>query len=359
MMSIFTSFTNLPAEVRNIIYDELCTDGLAVLRTCTLVHQEAASYYYQRNPFTVSLPAVHSKGATILPPMADRYLTYLRQLTLCTSIGRPELADTREVARSIVALTRTGTHLEVLTLVFSSKISPILQTRIDDSVLHDTHPITHALRALLLFDVAKQVRVELENAWFAAGVVDDLRSEFGDRLEVFTAVQGEAFERPLTGHYSLTHLQAFGINEHDAAYLQRECLHGGSTPSSLGSALSELDVFSPMEFFDEEPMDVGNFVRIERADSGFGELIFDMDEAEPGMEVEVKKTGYLHMPALDDEELGESDDVDDEEMEGMDGIDAIVGNLEELEVRRVNEEDVCYMVNFAPELMGRWPEESV
>ncbi|KAJ4352757.1 hypothetical protein N0V95_003975 [Ascochyta clinopodiicola] len=355
-----STFTDLPAEMRNIIYDELCTDSLAVLRTCTFIHQEAASHYYQHNSFTVSLPAAHSKGATILPPIADRYLKYLRRLTICTTIGRPELVNTQEVARSIAALASTGTNLEALTLRFSSQISPILQTRVDDSVLHNTHPITYALRALLTSDVAKSLRVELENAWFAPGIVDGLRSEFGDRLEFLTTVQGEETERPLTGHYSLTHLQAYGINEQDVwdtEYLQSDRLHGGSTPSSLDSALSELDVFSPIEFFDEEPEDLRNLFKTEGAGLGVDELMFEIEE-ELGIEVDAKDTGYLHAPAIDDEELNENDDVDDDEMEGIDGFDAIVGNLEELARRRVNEEDICYMVNFAPGLLGKWLEES-
>ncbi|KAF9697975.1 hypothetical protein EKO04_004363 [Ascochyta lentis] len=358
-MSIFTGFTDLPAEMRNMVYHGLLpgSKSLALLRTSKLIHQEAAPYFYQHNLFTISLPATHSEGATILPPIANRYLKYLRQLTICMTVGRPGSANTQETARSIAALTGIGANLDILNFRFSSKISTLLQSRVDDSVLHNEHPITYALRTLLTFDVAKQVRVELDNVWFATDVIRDLRSEFGERLGVLNTIKGENIERPLTSRYSTTHLHALGVEEQDAEYLQIECLPSGSTSSSLDSALSELDTFSPMDFLDEEREEIYDLVETEKAGSGFRQLVFGINENEFQLE-DAKDTRYIHASALDNEELNESDDVDDEEMEGIDDIDAIVGNLEELEMWRVNGKDVCYLTNFAPEVLGRRLEES-
>ncbi|KAF1359314.1 hypothetical protein EJ07DRAFT_156215 [Lizonia empirigonia] len=353
-----TAFTELPAgESVNIcnglpkqhVQNGSSSNGSAPLQISRLTSQESTPFYYPQNSFSISFPTHRPGRATDLPPIADYDSAFCRQLTIHTNITHPNSARTKEAAHRIGTLTNIITPFEILNLKFSSKASKFLQSRVDDAILHTAHPITDALRMILTFGVAELVRVELDNVWFATDVADDLQRKFGGRLDIFTTPEGGETKRQLTGQYSTTHLDKFGSelrDGQDAEYLQEE----DSASSSLGSALSDLDMFCPMDFLDEDPQDFRDRARFTREDSGF----FDMDGEEVGWGYNTVGAGDLHDCTSDAEELDENDDVDDEELEDIPDIDSVVGNLEEMEMQRVDEKDVCYMTNFAPELLGRW-----
>lgn len=325
------------------------SNGSAPLQISRLTAQESTPVYYPQDSITISFPAHRPGRATDLPPIVGHDSAFCRQLTIHTIITRPNSARTKEAAHRIGTLTKIITPFEILDLKFSSRASKFLQSRVDDAILHTAHPITDALRKILSFGVAALVRVELDNVCFATDVADDLQRLFGDRLDIFTTPEGGETKRQPTGQYSTTHLEEFGFelrNDQDVECLQEE----DSASSSLGSALSDLDMFCPVDFLDEDPQDFQDRARFTREDSAF----FDMDGDEVAWGHNTVGAGDLHDCNSDDEELDENDDVDDDEMEAIPDIDSVVGNLEEMEMQRVDEKDVCYMTNFAPELLGRW-----
>lgn len=212
-----------------------------------------------------------------------------------------------------------------------------MSTTIDDCVLYVTHPLTLALQHFLSSGV-KSARVNLKGVWFAPGLAPKLLREFEGSLEVITC--DSSTERALAGQMTQDHLRDLGLDlkdVEDAEYLHSSDYHGDfpSLPSSLSSALSELDTFSPMDHLDEYPEDLQDTTKAEESDSLFDEPMFDMDDVDEGSE----------------EELTEDDDVDDEEMEDINDFETIINNLQEVTHRRVIEKDVCYMTNFAPNML--------
>ena len=80
------SFMDLPAEVRNSIYSELFSNPVAdidfsLLTASKPINEEAASYFYQHNAFTVSLPT-RTYACKILSLIPNKYLKYIRQFTI-------------------------------------------------------------------------------------------------------------------------------------------------------------------------------------------------------------------------------------------------------------------------------------
>lgn len=268
------------------------------------------------------------------------------------------------MAGFISALRDIGVTLEVLRFELSSKSSKALGMCVDDPVLHMDHPIAYALRTVFAFGITKKAQVELKNVWFASGILDELRSELDSgQLEVFTAGERERVERPLTGNYSAVHLSKLGLDQQDvkdAEALQEFVSDSDfvdSMPSSLNTALSELDRFFIAEYLNEEPEGFQDLSKREGADSisdGTISEIQDIRNYENANEGDSEDTKHLQTPTLDDEELTEDDDIEDEEMIDIDNIDAIIGHMEAAEMQRMNMKDVCYMTNFAPDLLGKW-----
>jgi hypothetical protein len=339
------SLMDLPAEVRNSIYNELFSNlvtdvDFSLLTASKLINEEAASYFYQHNAFTVSLP-IRTCACKILSPIPNRYLKHIRRFTIdvCLITSRTMVDD---CARRIAALADSGATFSTLTLSFRSTTSRMLSNRVDDPVLHAEHPITLALRHILSSNIARSVRIVLDDVWFAPGVASQLAYDSQGSLEVVTSASST--ERPLLGQTTQDHLRNLGLevqDVHDAEYLLPSLSDGSlsSMPSPLSSALSEVDAFSPTEFMDEARDEGAENVhdpsKNQNADSLFDEPLFDTDE----------------------DELNEEDDVGDEDMEDIDDIDAILGNMEETMHYCANEADVCYMTNFAPDLLRRWLED--
>ncbi|KAJ4371914.1 hypothetical protein N0V86_008468 [Didymella sp. IMI 355093] len=115
-----------------------------------------------------------------------------------------------------------------------------------------------------------------------------------------------------------------------------------TAPSSLSSgfAFSELDTFSPTEYRDTYHENLQYSANEEHPEAFSDDPMFDMDVLYEGSE----------------EELTEDDDVDEEEMEDIDDIEGIVDNLVQVCQQRATDEDVCYMTNFAPNMLRAWSE---
>ena len=371
------AFFDLPSEIRNVVYNNMRADdatspaqgnsNLCMWAASRQLHQEVTSHFYQHSHFSTTLLNPQTHDATILPPIPDRYLKYLRQLTIRTTIGQPNPTSIDKVADSITALGDVGATFEVLCFELSSKISEALGMCVDDPVLHTDHPITYALRTVLAFGIAKTVQVELKNVWFASGVLDELRSGLSSgRLEVFTDTENKKIERPLIGNYSTVHLDNLDLDEQDvrdARVLQEYVSSSESAalmPSSLSTALSDLDRFFIAEYLDGDPGSFEDLLGREKADSLFDEPMFEIQgigNPESAIEDDNGNAESLEIFMEDEEELTEDDDIEDEEIIDVHSIDAIVGNMKAMEMQRVNMKDICYMTNFAPDSLGKWVEK--
>ncbi|KAJ8111268.1 hypothetical protein OPT61_g6093 [Boeremia exigua] len=336
------TFADLPPELRNSIY-EMLLDGsapnLSVLVTSPLLHEEAASYYYQNSALTIDLPYIEIVGETILPSIPDQYLRYIKHLSInmCLSTSMVLQAD---CARRIKALPDACPTLTNLTINLTSNTSRLLSARIDDSVLAESHSLTLALRHLLSSSAIQSVHLNWDGVWFAPHLATQLTSEFQGRLEILSSASSP--ERELLGQTTQTHLRGLGADAEEVTDLQLNPSTAPSTPASLSSALSELDHFSPIDFLDEDVEDVPRGTKGEKENSLSNESESDMQYGEDGIE----------------EELTEEDDVEDEDMEDIDDFEAIMGNFGVVAQRAACEADVCYMTNFAPEMLGGWVEGS-
>lgn len=345
----------LPPELRNSVYSMLLagsTPSLSVLSVNKLLHEEAVSYFYQHNAFTIDLGGRGEiPTATILPPIPDRYIRYLRHLTVTIRLGT-STALHMDCARRIEALSRSGVRLASLTVKLASDTSRFLAPRVDDTVLAAPHPLTRALHHLLVSSTTTSTCIALDSVWFAPSLAAALQSEFEGRLDIVSSSPASAVERELRGFEAHSHLHALGLDGDEAQQNPRWCVSLDS-PAEVGSALSDLDQFSPMEFFESlaegegegvegEEGDVCTYAgKMERVDSVFDGL--GLDEGWDSEENE--------------ELLTEEDDVEDEEMMDVDDLEAILESLEEEAQYKACEMDVCYMTNFAPEMLGRWAEE--
>jgi hypothetical protein len=360
-----TCFSDMPAEVRNIMYEQILGDGnkphrrvdneLAMLAVSKQLHNEGSSYFYQNNELAIDAPAQISDAATILPPIADKYLQYLRHLTLYTLTGHPDLPRTGKVATTVFSLISIGADFAAVNIVIKSPLSHLLNSRVDDSILDADHPITVALQQVLRAGVTQLMRIELKNAWFAPGIASSLQTGCRSQIEFSTdgaPIQDiSVLERQLTGRYSSTHLTGFGLKqEHVANTAQDNESSPLSTPSSLQSSLCSafagLDTFSVTSF--EYDSDESDFHDSSGDDANVEERPFFTEDDIEEWSVSTQADEQ------DSSSFGEMDDLDgDDEMEGIeqDEVHGIMHNLEEAAYDAANEDDVTYMTNFAPDLL--------
>lgn len=332
------SFFHLPPETRNNIYGLLLADSSTSLRRLTasrLIHQEATSYFYQNSSLTLNLNSPGLPEASYSLPIPEKYLGYFRVLTANIELGYVSSRRVDLQAQRLTALACHCTSLTTLALNFVSTASKVVSGTIDDCVLDAAHPITLALQQVLSSGI-KSVRVSLDGVWFAPGLVDKLMSK--SRLEVITSESST--ERAMHGREMRDHMRDFGLDSRDledAVFLQSLGNDGEfpSMPSSFGSAFLDMDQFSPTEDLDEYYDDLQESAEEEESNALADKPMFDMDDLDEGSE----------------EELTDDDDIDDEEMQEIDDIESIVNNLQEITYQRLNEKDMCYMTNFAPNML--------
>jgi hypothetical protein len=351
------SFENLPAELRNILYDKIlgkpkpqyrAPNELAILTVSKKLHLESSSYLYEHNGLVIDVPSATTKTTTILPPIGDQYLRFLRHLKIHALTGPANCPRTLKAATAIGALSGIGAKFDQLTLVIESPLSHLLNSRVDDSVMKATHPITMAIQAVLRSKVVDVLRIQLQDAWFSSGVAHSLETELGSRLEFL--VNGlpvhdiSVFEKPLTGRDSSTHLTAFGLNEEESIVFPNFPNASSplsapySLPSSTCSALSNLDAFSVTAF--EHGLDHDDQSRPSAA--GFFS------------EEDIEEWSACTQEDQDDELMDDMEDLDvDEEMEEVpqDVMQAYIDNMQDVAHHVANEGDVTYMTNFAPDLL--------
>ena len=349
-----------------MVYDQLLRDrhtqqpthnSLALFTVSNQVHLESTSYYYKNNPISILAPSSPTNdSATVLPPIADRYLRFLSRLTVSATIGRAIPERERKIADTIASLATIGAAFEDLEICIQSSLSRLTNSRVDDSILHANHPITVSLRRLLDSGVANVLRLDLHKVWFAPGIAQDLHVRYGTRLQFVgdrNAIKDPiSMERSLTGVSSSSHLTTLGVDDEvmanacsDDAYTPRT---PSSLPSSICSAFEDLDMFSVTSFdlnSDTTADDEGSMEHANEGSLFSGADIEEWEASTQAAEQDEPKHQY-------DIEIDE-DDEEDEEMEDIsqDDMEAIFGNLEETAHHVANDADISYMTNFAPELL--------
>jgi hypothetical protein len=360
------TFTDLPPELRNAVYDELhesrcrkpykrIDNELALFTVSKQLHDESTSYFYQNNTMAIDTSFPATDTATILPPIADKYLRFLRRLTIYAAVEEAKSPSTQKVANIIASLAAIGANFDPLLIHLRSPISKLLNSRVDDSVMAADHPVAAALRQLLDSGVAKTVLIELKNAWFAPGVAQTLAARYHTRLQFNIANRPAtnpcAMERSLTGFYRSTHLTQLGFDDEDIANARppaasSSCSSPVSLTSCVSAAFADLDTFSVTSF----QLGSDDDVKGESTD----ESSTDEDSFFDGIDIEEWEAA-TEVPELDGlQDLDENlEDDEDEEMEDVpqEDIDAIMTNMEETAHHDANGADVSYMTMFAPDLL--------
>jgi hypothetical protein len=360
-------FTDLPPELRNCMYDELLTGKsrfqhrdqheLALFTVSKQLHGESSSYFYQHNTIVVDAPLATTDTTTNLPPIVDRYLRFLKRLTMRTFVGHAALQRTRKTAAAIVALSCIGAKFDELNVLIKSPLSHFLNSRVDDSTLHNAHPVILAIRKVLESNVTKIFRIQLQDAWFAPGVAQALQADFGSRLEFYRdeshTQDVQSLECSLIGRYSSTHLDLDMYTAMNMCSVE-ESASPMSTPSTLrsstGSPFAALDTFSvssfEMDFNDCEKKDL----HVAPANHDTSEAPFftedDMGEWSASTEEE-KENGEEDTS----EGMGDLDGEDEMEDVEQGELDVIMHNMEAIAHHVANDDDVTYMTNFAPDLL--------
>jgi hypothetical protein len=363
-------FNDLPPEVRNVMYEQLLRVGtksghripneLAMFTVSKQLHQESSSYFYQNNVIAIDTPSTTKETASIIPPVADKYLRYLRRLEIHAQTGRTTSQRTQKAATAIAALSCIGAQFDELDLLIESPMSHILNSRVDDSIMDDSHPITTAIRRVLQSNVTKIFRIALENAWFAPGIAQALQADFGACLEFYMdgthTHDALLLERRLTGRYSSTHLADLGLTSEEAADMHHHehspspVTTPSSLPSSLCSAFADLDTFS-VSSFELGPDDNEN--KDYNATFANDAIAYEQPFFTEG---DIEEWSASTQEEQDNEE----DMLED--MEGLDGDDemeevsqeesrAFMRNMKEVAHLVANDDDVTYMTNFAPDLL--------
>ncbi|OAL54772.1 hypothetical protein IQ07DRAFT_276627 [Pyrenochaeta sp. DS3sAY3a] len=356
------TFTTIPAELRNEVYERILSkDGReviagAIFRVNRQVHREATSYYYENGNFFVETPTSNTPGATILPPIADKYLRYLRNLSVYATTGQGSMQNVQDAASTIATLPAIRARFNKLTIVIWSRLSNLLNSRVDDSVMDWYHPITVALRGVVASGVARQVVVDLRGAWFAPGVVNQLQSQAITPLDFYRSgapcFDPNDLQRTLSGRFASTHLTALGV---DNAHMEPPSPGPGPSPSPVSSSLSTLDTFSVSSFSlgNDDGLSAG------ASSSGLSEPdvpFFDEEDIQEWEEgAEEDEDVEMGMEEEEDEEEEDLEEFRDEDLE-MEEVpqaeaDAIMANMYEVEQMLANERDISYMVNFMPELL--------
>jgi hypothetical protein len=358
-----TTFIDLPAELRNKIYEQLLHGchpqrthtALSLFNVSKQVSHESTSYFHQHNAFAITASSPANDSATILPPIADKWLRYLRRLAVYATTAGADSERERKLTSTLASLATIGAKFEDLYVHIDSSLSRLANSRVDDSVLHAQHPITIALRQLLDANVAKAIRLELHGIWFAPGVGQDLHAQYGTQLQFVAGrkpvIDPSILERFLTGSFVSSHLTTLGVEDDlivSASSSGDESTPStpNSLPSSVCSVFQDLDMFSVTSFElnsdatadDEESRDDAN-------ESSFFAGV-DIEEWEAS-------TLAIEQEELQDQADVELDEDEDYEMEEVlqDDMDAIMGNMEDAAQHIANDIDMSYMTNFAPDLL--------
>jgi hypothetical protein len=267
----------LPPELRSNVYGELFFDKdstvyinsrelhenrVAVLATSRLYHQEAASYFYSQSHFVFDRPSIPTSEAKILPPIADRYVGHLKQITLNLHAGHTNLPKVRRAAQMIAALIDTGASFDEIRINIGTSLCNFLNLRFDDSIMGANHCITLALQRLFSANVSKRIHIDLDKTWFGPCVADQFESAL--------STDPSTCERSLVGKYFNDPIVWFGTDPESNSDGDGESSGPPTSPSSL---LSLMDLDSDWDNTDDE-QDVDNEDQLTSDDdSGLDDLI--------------------------------------------------------------------------------------
>lgn len=344
------------------------------------LHNEASSYWYQHNVIAIDSLSESSEGATILPPIPDQYLPYIRRFTLHLWTGQADMSTVERAAKLVASLSNIGAQFDEVTFIISTHLSNLLISRVDDPVLSTDHPIARSLHQVLSANVAKKVWVQLNGAKFATGVTRGLIQQFGSTLSFVDSkgqkVEPSLLEKPLIGRYLSSHLTALDIGEELASCsfpLGQSTGSTSSLPASFSTAFSELDSFSVTEYSlnGEDKMDALN-LKQPAGEANGTEPFFHQDDIEEWESAtsDFHYDGADHIMDMDDlyvNDDGMDDDDEEEEVNGggdneedvlatlepvpQDEFEDIIDNLKQVAHHRANEEDITYLANYAPDLL--------
>ena len=320
-------------EICNIIFSQVFDedlsnrDTLELMRASKQLHSEVGSYFYAHNIFNLSAPFVPQVRATILPPINDRYLRFLKHIGIDCEVGAATLPRVQELASTIRKLTTIGANFQQITFLiqFPAAFSSFLQATLDDVVMEEGHPITTALSHLLGSRVSDLVCIVLNGAWFAPGVATALKNRYSGSLKFMQLdntvgmIELEdltVYERPLAGFSSSALRNHFDLDPEDTNEL---------IVTTLSIELDCTESIYPHE-----------------------------DEATASLLVDGNNDGEFK----EDEELTHDDDIDMEE----DLIPLDDGEMEESMEHLADTDDlladqaqarreISYLVNIAPELL--------
>ncbi|KAL1801184.1 hypothetical protein ACET3X_001526 [Alternaria dauci] len=362
------TFNDLPAEVRNTIYGQFLDrchpqqthSVLALFGVSKQIGQESISHFHQHNAFAITAASPATDDATILPPIADKWIRYLRRLAVYATISGTNSERERKTAGTIASLAIIGAKFEDLYIHVGSSLSRLANSRVDDSILHAQHPITIALRKLLDANVSEVIRLELHGVWFAPGIGQALHAQYGAQLQFVAGrrpvTDPSVLERFLTGSFASSHLVDLGVDDEVIAMSGSSGNDStpstpGSLPSSVCSAFEDLDMFSVTSF--ELSSDTTADNEESKDDMNESSFFASIDIEEWEASTQAAEEVYQDQP---DMELDEDEDEDeDDEMEevSQDEMDAIMGNMEDAAQHIANATDISYMTNFAPDLLLR------
>jgi hypothetical protein len=344
-------------ELRNLVYREIFADGannhpstnafdynkLAVFSASPLLHLEASTYFYATTQPSFHMMIPTFPTATMLPPIADQYVRFLKHFDIFMSAGCGASPTVQETAKRLAALTSIGANFEEITFHIGAAedISPLLNARLDDSVLDMSHPLVVALRHILETNTSNSIRIHLLGAWLATGVAAELQSSFGTRIQFVEAESNgvaavamlSRVERGLRDRCSTTPLRILSENfllNYDSGHLS-----SASSDVSLNSFIGvDADVF-----LDEFSLDGTD------TDTADDDDLLITDTAK--MEAEDVEDDLSDLHDMDIDELLEAIDPDE--------VAAIMVNMREVEMgildAQSNAASMAFMAIVAPEYL--------
>jgi hypothetical protein len=276
-------FFKLSPELRNLIYRELLdsenkvtnpitnssTSAFALFRTSRYIHAEMSTFYFATGQFVANICSCGAPTPYIFPSVPDRYLGLIKHFHIKLRTGCGLFPAVQETAKKLTRLASVAERLEdvSITIRAAEGLSSVLNSRMDDSVMDVSHPITVALRHMLDTKASRIVHLRLENAWFATGVAAELQADFGHRLRILpvdddgnssATTSARSYERDLTGYSSISVLQNLMLpaTDTDQDGLSSSPFLDASSNTSLGPDPDLVEPSMNTRFDNQEEYDI-------------------------------------------------------------------------------------------------------
>ncbi|KAF2650561.1 hypothetical protein K491DRAFT_128645 [Lophiostoma macrostomum CBS 122681] len=330
----------LPSELRNMVYGELFfnedktihgnrkeQNKLAIFATSRLYHHETSSFFYARSHFILEGgPKPADGAATILPPISDRYVRYLKQVTIVVNTGHTSLPPVREAAATLTALIDAEASFEEVTIRIKPPqgIPMFSNSRFDDSIMDANHSIVGALERILSAQIAKIIRIELCHTWFGPGIATRLNDLF------------------MSGPSTTSGKHLLFIKGDEPS--QKSVIHDLSECERPGRGIYYRATINNWDNFDLTlNYDIDGRLGSPASDGSFESLV-DLDIASDALEFLELFPSSDENDSISDDEFTPDDDVEDDV---MDEDDMDIANLISGEGNKTLEN----MVTFAPHLL--------